>query len=85
LEALLRLPRSPALLEAMVQLARQTGDGARDLPPASVQAVRKAIEGSPRTAELESQLMGQEDDLAASNRVFGEELPEGLVLTAPNS
>ena len=81
-EALLRLPHSPALLETMVQMSRQTGDAARDLPPASVQAVRKAIEGSPRAAELEKQLSGQEDDLAASNRVFGEELPEGLVLTA---
>lgn len=81
-DALLRLPRSPALLETMVQMSRQTGDATRDLPAASVQAVRKAIEGSPRAAELERQLSGQEDDLAASNRVFGEELPEGLVLTA---
>jgi molecular chaperone DnaK (HSP70) len=85
LDVLLRLPRSPALLDTMVQMSRQTGDATRDLPSASVQAVRKAIEGSPRAAELERQLTGQEDDLAASNRVFGEELPEGLVLMAPNA
>jgi hypothetical protein len=84
-DALLRLPSSPALLETLVQISRQTGDATRDLPPASVQAVRKAIEASPRAAELERQLTGEEDDLAASNRVFGEELPEGLVLTASNA
>ena len=80
LEALLRLPHTPALLEAAVQIARQTGDTARDLPPATIESVRRACEASPRAADLLRELAGEADDLAASGRVFGEELPAGLVL-----
>jgi hypothetical protein len=76
-DALLGLPHSPALLEAVVQIARQTGDTARDLPPASLESVRRACEANPK---LLRELAGEADDLAASGRVFGEELPAGLVL-----
>jgi hypothetical protein len=76
-EALLALPHTPALLEAIVQIARQTGDTARDLPPATLESVRRACEASPK---LLRELAGEADDLAASGRVFGEELPAGLVL-----
>jgi len=79
-EALLRLPHTPALLEAAVQMAQQTGDVARDLPPATLQAVRRACEASPRAADLLHQLAGEDRDLASSSRIFGEELPAGLVL-----
>jgi molecular chaperone DnaK (HSP70) len=81
-DALLRLPQTPALLEAVVQIARQTNDGARDLPPATLEAVRRACASSPRAAELQRQLSGESEDLASSSRVFGEELPAGLVLAA---
>jgi hypothetical protein len=60
-----------------VQIARQTGDTARDLPPATLESVRRACEDSPK---LLRELAGETDDLAASGRVFGEELPAGLVL-----
>ncbi len=81
-DSLLRLPHTPALLEAVVRIAEQTGDAARDLPPATLEAVRRACETSPRAADLLRQLSGAESDLASSSRVFGEELPAGLVLTA---
>lgn len=80
IDALLALPHTPALLEAVVQIARQTGDTARDLPPATLESVRRACETSPRAADLLRELAGEADDLAASGRVFGEELPAGLVL-----
>lgn len=79
-ETLLRLPRTPALLEAVVHIAQQTGDVARDLPPAILDAVRRACEGSPRAAELLRELAGEEADLASSSRIFGEDLPAGLIL-----
>jgi hypothetical protein len=81
-EGLLRLPHTPALLEAVVQIAQQTGDTARDLPPATLEKVRGAAEASSHAAELLRQLAGAEQDLAGSSRIFGEELPAGLVLAA---
>jgi hypothetical protein len=78
-ETLLRLPHTPALLEAVVQMAQMTGDVARDLPPATIELVRKACESSPQAASLLRDLAG-EQTLASSSRVFGEDLPAGLVL-----
>jgi hypothetical protein len=80
IEALLRLAHTPALLEAVVRMARQTGDVARDVSPATLNLVRKACESSPRVAELLHELAGEEAGLAASSRIFGEELPAGLIL-----
>jgi hypothetical protein len=79
-ETLLRIPASPPLLEAIVHMAQQTGDIARDLPPATLELVRRSCEPSPRAADLLRQLTGEDIDLASSSRVFGEELPAGLVL-----
>ncbi len=79
-EALLRLSHGPALLEALARMAQQTGDAARDLPPATLDAVRRACESSPQAASLLRELAGEDTGLAASSRVFGEELPAGLVL-----
>ena len=80
IEGLLRLAHTPALLEAVVLMAQHTGDTARDMPPATLDKVRSAVEASPRSTELSRQLSGAEQDLAGSSRVFGEELPAGLVL-----
>jgi hypothetical protein len=79
-EVLLKLPHTPALLEAVVHIAQQSGDIARDLPPATLDLVRRACEASPQAASLLRALAGEDTDLAASGRVFGEELPAGLVL-----
>jgi hypothetical protein len=84
-ESLLRLPHTPALLDAVTNMAQLTGDTARDLPPATLDLVRRACEASSRAPELLRQLSGQDTDLAAGSRVFGEELPAGFVLAAPLS
>jgi hypothetical protein len=80
IEGLLRLPHTPALLDAVVLMAQQTGDTARDVPPATLDKVRAGTEASSRSVELLRQLTGAEQDLAGSSRIFGEELPAGLVL-----
>ena len=80
IDGLLRLPHTPALLDAVVLMAQQTGDTARDMPPATLDKVRAAAEATPRASDLLCQLSGAEQDLAGSGRIFGEELPAGLVL-----
>jgi hypothetical protein len=65
-----------------VQIAQQTGDTARDVPPATLDGVRRAVEASSHSAELLRQLSGVAQDLASSSRVFGEDLPAGLVLAS---
>jgi molecular chaperone DnaK (HSP70) len=79
-EALLRLPHTPALLEAAVHMSQITGDSARDLAPATLQLVRSACETSAQAGDLLRQLSGEPDSLASSSRIFGEELPAGFVL-----
>jgi molecular chaperone DnaK (HSP70) len=81
-ETILSRPPSPALLDAVVELSQLTGDSARDLPPATLALVRRACEASPDSASLLRRLSGARDDTAGSSRVYGEQLPAGLVLTA---
>lgn len=80
IEALLRLGTTPSILDAVVQIGRMTGDVARDVPASTLDAIRRSCEASPRAADLLRQLSGQSDDLASSSRVFGEELPAGLIV-----
>ncbi len=80
IEATLSRPSSPALLEALVEMAQQTGDSARDLPPAVLTLVRRACESSTDSAKLLRRLSGTPDDAAGASRVYGEQLPAGLVL-----
>ncbi|HEX3682503.1 MAG TPA: Hsp70 family protein [Bryobacteraceae bacterium] len=79
-DTLLRLQHTPALLGAVVHIGQITGDVARDLPPATLESIRRACEASSHAAELLRQLSGEPEDLASSSRIFGEELPAGLVL-----
>jgi hypothetical protein len=68
-EALLKIANSQ---DAMVAIARRTGDSARDLAPATLDLVRRRIpEGL--LPSLEGQV--EEDP----GKIFGEELPSGLV------
>jgi hypothetical protein len=67
-ESLLKLEKAR---EAVAALARVTGDATRDLPSTTLSAVRRRF---PDLAEGEP-----EDSLAAMGRIFGEELPSGLV------
>ena len=80
IESLLRLQHTPSLLESVVHMAQRTGDVARDVAPVTLDAVRRAIEASPRSAELLRQLAGEDRGVESSSRVFGEELPAGFVL-----
>src|SRR5579862_4328280 len=72
-EALLKVPNSA---DAVVAIARRTGDSTRDLSPASIDNIRKRIPENLLPA-LEGEV---EEDLG---KVFGEELPSGLVAAAP--
>jgi hypothetical protein len=68
-EAILKTPRAG---DAVAALARSTGDATRDLPPTTLAAVRRAFPDLAFDRE-------PEDNLAAMGRIFGEELPSGLV------
>ena len=71
-EALLKIPKSE---DAVVAIARRTGDATRDLAPATHDSIRGRI-----PAALIPALEGEADqDLG---KIFGEELPSGLVAAA---
>lgn len=66
--------------EAIAAIAQYTGDATRDLPPASLNLARRALTGKP---ELLPILEGEaERDSGSLGRVFGEELPAGLVFAS---
>ncbi len=69
LEPLLKIQKAE---DAVAALARRTGDLTRDLPAATLEVVRRAFPG----LDLDREPSG---DLAAMNKIFGEELPSGLV------
>lgn len=64
--------------ECLARLAQVTGDATRDLPPTTVEMVRRLAESNSEwLAILDGEAAG---DLESMGRVFGEELPSGLVL-----
>jgi molecular chaperone DnaK (HSP70) len=71
-EALLKVAKSH---DAVLAIARRTGDATRDLAPATIELIRGRIPESLVPA-LEGEV---EEDLG---KVFGEELPSGLVAAA---
>jgi len=76
-EALLPLPQAASAIAAM---ARTTGDPVRDLPATTMDSVRKAFESSPDSEELLAAVEGGgARDSLLLERIFGEELPSGLV------
>ena len=77
-DALLPLPSAA---EALASLARRTDDPTRDLPPATRESVRQKLAALPRAEQLLAIFEGEEArDEHALGRIFGEELPSGLVL-----
>ena len=66
--------------DALVAMARRTDDSTRDLSPATRETVRRKLASHPHAARLLAVLDGEEDDGNALGRIFGEELPSGLVL-----
>jgi molecular chaperone DnaK (HSP70) len=76
-EALLRRPQAA---DALAAIARRTGDPTRDLSPAQVEQVRLVITHAPDAGRLMAILEGEEKlDSGTLDRMFGEELPAGLV------
>jgi hypothetical protein len=77
------LAKIPQAAEALAAMARRTGDAYRDLPPATVAIARRNIEQHKDTARLLAILEGRAArDTESLSRIFGEELPSGLVLSA---
>ncbi len=69
LEALLKVPKAQ---DAVFSIARHTGDSTRDLPIHTLDVVRRAFPD----LDLDHE---PADQLAQMGKVFGEELPSGLV------
>ncbi|MDP9053438.1 MAG: hsp70 family protein [Acidobacteriota bacterium] len=74
IEALMSTPKAD---DALVSLARRTGDPVRDVAPATFNAVRSRLTEPSPIAQLEGD---SERDERALGRIFGEALPSGLVL-----
>ena len=75
---LLPLPRAA---EPLALIARQTGDVSRDLPTHTLAQVRRKLEvdrDAPRLLAIFEG--GQAPDARSLSRIFGEELPSGLVI-----
>ena len=68
-EQLLKVPKAS---DAIGALARHTGDATRDLPASTLSVVRRTFPD----LELDRE---PQDHLAAMGRIFGEDLPSGLV------
>ena len=71
IEAVIKIAKAE---DAVAAMARRTGDSSRDLAPAALDQVRRAFPDLDLDAE-------PQDQLAAMGKVFGEELPAGLVFT----
>ena len=78
-EALLKVPGAGDALAAM---ARRTEDPTRDLPAATRESVRSKLQSMPNADRLLAVMEGEEEDDRTLGRIFGEELPSGLVLKA---
>jgi molecular chaperone DnaK (HSP70) len=76
-EAILNLPHAGDALAAM---ARRTEDPTRDLPLATRENVKRKLQGMAHADRLLAVLEGEEEDDTTLGRIFGEELPSGLVL-----
>jgi hypothetical protein len=82
-EALLKEPallKVPGAGDALAAMARRTEDPTRDLPAATRESVRSKLQSMPNADRLLATMEGEEEDDRTLGRIFGEELPSGLVL-----
>ncbi len=80
------LVKIPQAAETLAMLAQRTGDLARDLPSSTVEVVRSAIAARTDAAKLLPLLEGKaERDLHALGRIYGEDLPSGLVFASQDA
>jgi molecular chaperone DnaK (HSP70) len=76
-QALVRVDRAA---DALVTIARRTGDLTRDVAPEAIDDVRRAVAKLPDAERLLAVLEGDaEPDTGTLDRMFGEHLPSGLV------
>jgi hypothetical protein len=69
--------------DALAAIARRTEDPTRDLAQATLTGVRRKLEALPHAERYAAVLEGQEErDERSLGRIFGEELPSGLVLAS---
>jgi hypothetical protein len=66
--------------DALAAIGRSTGDPMRDLPAPTRDAIRVKLKSAPHAERLLALFEGEEEDEGALGRIFGEELPSGLVL-----
>ncbi len=79
-----QLAKVPAAAETCASIARRCGDVIRDLPPATLALVRRSLEGHKDSEKLVALLEGGKSrDAGTLARMFGEELPSGLVVAEP--
>jgi len=76
-EAILNLPHAG---DALAAIARRTEDPTRDLPLATRENIKRKLYGAPHAERMLAVLEGEEEDDTTLGRIFGEELPSGLVL-----
>jgi hypothetical protein len=70
--------------DALAAIARRTDDSTRDLSPATRETVRRRLETLPNAGRYLAVVEGEEErDERSLGRIFGEELPSGLVLAGP--
>jgi hypothetical protein len=78
-EALLKVANTG---DALASMARRTEDPTRDLPGQTRDAVRTRLQTLPNAERLMAVFEGEEEDERTLGRIFGEELPSGLVLVS---
>jgi molecular chaperone DnaK (HSP70) len=66
--------------DALAAIGRSTGDPTRDLPAPTRASIRAKLQGAPHAERLLGIFEGEEEDEGTLGRIFGEELPSGLVL-----
>jgi len=66
--------------DALAALARRSEDAMRDLPAVTYESVKRKLAAMPHAERLLAVLEGEAGDERALERIFGEELPSGLVL-----
>ena len=79
-EALLRLPHTPSLLEAVVQIAISPAIARATCHPLPLKASAAPVKPAPAPPDSFANSPASADDLATGSRVFGEDLPAGFVL-----
>ena len=66
--------------DALASIGRRTEDPTRDLPLATRENIKRKLQAMAHADRLLAILEGEEEDDTTLGRIFGEELPSGLVL-----